>query len=141
MLPTQLARIDRLVGGTFAPGTNRILNRAARELKAYFEGELKRFSTPLHAPGTAFQTRVWEELNRIPYGATRSYAEVAAAIGRATAVRAVARANGDNRIAIMIPCHRVIGADGNLTGYGGGRWRKRRLLDLEGGGAGQRSLF
>jgi AraC family transcriptional regulator of adaptative response/methylated-DNA-[protein]-cysteine methyltransferase len=77
---------------------------------------------------------VWDGLRRIPYGETRSYAEQAAAIGRPDAVRAVARANGDNRIAIVIPCHRVVGSDGQLTGYGGGLWRKRWLLNLEAGG-------
>jgi AraC family transcriptional regulator of adaptative response/methylated-DNA-[protein]-cysteine methyltransferase len=76
---------------------------------------------------------VWDALRSIPYGETRSYGEVAEAIGRPTASRAVARANGDNRIAVLIPCHRVIGADGTLTGYGGGLWRKRRLLELESG--------
>ena len=82
-------------------------------------------------PGTDFQRSVWTELRRIRPGTTRSYGEVAESIGRATAVRAVARANGDNRIAILVPCHRVIGSDGSLTGYGGGLWRKQRLLELE----------
>jgi AraC family transcriptional regulator of adaptative response/methylated-DNA-[protein]-cysteine methyltransferase len=76
---------------------------------------------------------VWDELRRIPAGVTRSYGDIARAIGQPTAVRAVARANGHNRIAILIPCHRVIGSDGTLTGYGGGLWRKQRLLDLEAG--------
>ena len=81
--------------------------------------------------GTPFQLKVWRALRRIPAGRTRSYSELAACIGRPEAVRAVARANGDNRLAIIVPCHRVIGADGKLTGYGGGLWRKQRLLDLE----------
>jgi len=85
----------------------------------------------LRTPGTPFQQQVWDELRRIPPGTTLSYAALARALGRASAVRAVARANGDNRIAILIPCHRVIGADGRLRGYGGGVWRKRRLLELE----------
>ena len=77
------------------------------------------------------QRTVWKALKAIPYGTTSTYLEIAQAIGRPTAVRAVARANGDNRLAILIPCHRVIGSDGSLTGYGGGLWRKQRLLDLE----------
>ena len=101
------------------------------ELESYFQGGLTEFSVPLLTPGTDFQRSVWSRLRAIPSGATRSYAEIAAEIGRPTAVRAVARANGDNRIAILIPCHRVIGSDGTLTGYGGGLWRKRRLLEIE----------
>ena len=92
-----------------------------------------RFSVPLEASGTEFQQTVWKALQEIPYGSTASYGDLARNIGRPTAVRAVARANGDNRIAIMIPCHRVIGSDGTLTGYGGGLWRKQRLLELESG--------
>ena len=87
----------------------------------------------LLAPGTEFQRLVWSRLRAIPSGTTRTYAELAVEIGRPTAVRAVARANGDNRIAILIPCHRVVGSDGKLTGYGGGLWRKQRLLEIEQG--------
>jgi AraC family transcriptional regulator of adaptative response/methylated-DNA-[protein]-cysteine methyltransferase len=90
---------------------------------------------PLVAPGTPFEERVWSELRAIPRGETRSYEGLAAALGRPAAARAVGRANGMNRLAIVIPCHRVIGADGSLTGYGGGLWRKQRLLDLEASGA------
>ena len=86
---------------------------------------------PVAAPSTAFQQQVWAALRDIPYGQTVSYGELAATIGRPTAGRAVGKANGDNRLAIIIPCHRVIGADGRLTGYGGGKWRKQRLLKLE----------
>jgi O-6-methylguanine DNA methyltransferase len=100
-------------------------------VESYFAGDLRHFSIPLVAPGTEFQRTVWDELRRIPFGETRSYADVARAIGRPSAVRAVARANGDNRMAIFIPCHRVVGSDGRLTGYGGGLWRKQHLLDLE----------
>ncbi len=85
--------------------------------------------------GTDFQMRVWNELRRIPSGTTTSYGQIAKAIGQPSAVRAVARANGENRVAIIIPCHRVIGSDGTLVGYGGGLWRKRKLLELEGRGA------
>ncbi len=102
------------------------------QLKSYFEGKLTSFSVPVDAPGTPFQQRVWAQLRAIPHGQTRSYLDVAKALGRPTATRAVARANGDNRIAILIPCHRVIGSDGTLTGYGGGLWRKESLLRLEG---------
>ena len=91
-----------------------------------------RFDVPITTPGTEFQQKVWSELREIPFGITRSYAEQAKRIGQPAAVRAVARANGDNRIAILIPCHRVIGSDGKLTGYGGGLWRKQKLLEIEG---------
>ncbi len=89
------------------------------------------FDVPLQLPGTDFQVKVWEELMKIPFGSTRSYKEQAIALNNPKAVRAVARANGDNRIAIIIPCHRVIGSDGKLVGYGGGVWRKQYLLNLE----------
>src|SRR5688572_12776430 len=112
--------------------SNDIILRIGKELDAYFAGELREFTVPLETPGSPFQRAVWEELLRIPYGETRSYGEQARRLGQPLEmVRAVGRANGDNRIAIVIPCHRVIGADGKLTGYGGGLWRKRRLLDLE----------
>ncbi len=110
-----------------------MLERVERELAAYFRGELRAFDVPLELPGTAFQQEVWAALRRVPWGETRSYAQLASAVGRPGAHRAVARANGDNRIAIVVPCHRIVGADGSLTGYGGGLWRKRRLLELEGG--------
>lgn len=103
-----------------------------RELASYFAGERQEFTVPLAPMGTVFQRAVWAELRRIPYGTTISYAVLAERIGRPTACRAVAGANGDNRLAIVIPCHRVIGKDGTLTGYGGGLWRKQRLLELEG---------
>jgi AraC family transcriptional regulator of adaptative response/methylated-DNA-[protein]-cysteine methyltransferase len=131
MLEEQLKRVARLLPGPLTPGRHVLLDRTGDELRRYFAGELREFTVPLAAPGSEFQRRVWDGLRRIPYGATRSYAEQAAAIGRPDAVRAVARANGDNRIAIVIPCHRVVGSDGRLTGYGGGLWRKRWLLNLE----------
>jgi methylated-DNA-[protein]-cysteine S-methyltransferase len=106
---------------------------AAEQLRSYFAGELREFDLPLHPRGTPFQRRVWEALGEIPYGATISYAELAAAVGRPGAARAVGAANGRNPIAVVIPCHRVIGASGALTGYGGGLGRKRLLLDLERG--------
>jgi methylated-DNA-[protein]-cysteine S-methyltransferase len=104
---------------------------AADQLRAYFAGELRDFDLPLAPRGTAFQRAVWNALRAVPYGRTVGYGELAARIGRPGAARAVGAANGRNPIAIVIPCHRVIGADGTLTGYGGGLARKRRLLDLE----------
>jgi O-6-methylguanine DNA methyltransferase len=101
------------------------------ELSAYFDGQLRNFTLPLQASGTAFQEAVWQVLLQIPYGQMLSYADVARRIGQPDAVRAVGRANGDNRMAIIVPCHRVVGSDGKLTGYGGGLWRKKFLLSLE----------
>jgi AraC family transcriptional regulator of adaptative response/methylated-DNA-[protein]-cysteine methyltransferase len=139
MLEKQIDSLARRLGGVAVPRTNEVLDRTEDELSRYFEGELREFTVPLLAPGTPFQEQVWTVLQTIPFGHTRSYGEQARLIGRPTATRAVARANGDNRIAIIIPCHRVVGADGKLTGYGGGLWRKKFLLNLErrvaGGGA------
>ena len=131
MLATQFARLARLLGCTFEMSDAPVLAEARRELAEYFEGRRRAFDLPLEMAGTPFQQRVWQELTTIPAGKTRSYAQQAAAIGRPTAQRAVARANGDNRIAIVIPCHRVIGSDGSMTGYGGKVWRKRKLLERE----------
>jgi methylated-DNA-[protein]-cysteine S-methyltransferase len=110
-----------------------VLAAAVEQLEAYFAGDLKDFDLPLAAAGTPFQQRVWAELVRIPYGETCSYMEVAERLGDRKAVRAVGLANGRNPIAIVVPCHRVIGANGKLTGYAGGLWRKERLLSLERG--------
>jgi methylated-DNA-[protein]-cysteine S-methyltransferase len=115
------------------PG-NPLLAEAIRQLHAYFAGQLRRFELPLDLAGTEFQRRVWLELTRIPYGETRTYQEMARAIGSPKAVRAVGAANGANPVAIVVPCHRVIGANGKLVGYGGGLPLKRRLLGLERGG-------
>lgn len=112
-------------------GDDKIIARTRRELDAYFAGKLRAFTVALAPQGTEFQQRVWKALLQIPYGATRSYGEQAAAIGAPNASRAVGLANGRNPIAIIIPCHRVIGANGSLTGYGGGMARKQHLLDLE----------
>lgn len=128
----QIETMKRRFKAGAAPGQHRHLATLRRELSAYFAGGLRRFTVPLAVRGTEFQVKVWEALRRIPHGQTRSYATVAGEVGRPSAVRAVARANGDNRIAIIIPCHRVIGSDGSLTGYGGGLWRKERLLEIEG---------
>jgi methylated-DNA-[protein]-cysteine S-methyltransferase len=103
----------------------------ARALERYFAGQLRAFELPLAAAGTPFQKRVWDELVRIPYGVTIGYAELARRIGSPRAVRAVGGANGANPIPILVPCHRVIGSDGSLTGFGGGIARKQALLELE----------
>ena len=115
---------------------NPLLVEAARQLRAWFSGILREFDLPLDPHGTPFQQRVWREVAEIPYGRTRSYQQIAAAIGSPRAVRAVGAANGANPLPIIIPCHRVIGANGNLTGYGGGLALKRRLLEMEGSLAG-----
>lgn len=108
------------------------MTQAANELHDYFAGAKRVFQVPLDLRGTDFQIAVWNELRKIPYGETRSYAQIADAIGKPKAVRAVGAANGSNPIAIIVPCHRVIGAGGKLTGYGGGLPLKKRLLELEG---------
>ncbi|WP_329306063.1 methylated-DNA--[protein]-cysteine S-methyltransferase [Streptomyces sp. NBC_01260] len=104
-----------------------------RQLDAYFAGELREFDLPLDLDGTPFQRTVWAELQRIPYGETRSYGELAEILGKPGASRAVGLANGKNPVGIIVPCHRVIGASGSLTGYGGGLDRKQRLLAFENG--------
>jgi len=110
-----------------------LLAEAARQLDAYFAGELREFDLPLRPNGTPFQLAVWDALREIPYGQTASYADVARRIGRPTAARAVGHANGRNPLAVVVPCHRVIGSDGSLTGYSGGLEMKRVLLTLEAG--------
>jgi AraC family transcriptional regulator of adaptative response/methylated-DNA-[protein]-cysteine methyltransferase len=131
MLDTQLKRLRERMGRVFLPGDHPLMKQVKQELDAYFEGSLRKFTVPLQAPGTVFQESVWDALQTIPYGETRSYADIANTIDHAEAVRAVGRANGDNRIAIIIPCHRVVGSAGELTGYGGGLWRKEYLLAME----------
>jgi len=115
---------------------NPLLLEAARQLRAYFAGALREFQLRLDMQGTDFQKRVWRQLTTIPYGETRSYSQIAEAIGSPNAVRAVGAANGANPIAIVVPCHRVIGTSGKLVGYGGGLPLKKRLLELEEKGAG-----
>lgn len=131
MLETQLNTLHKRLGAVYLYGDNDILAQTKAQLAAYFDGSLTRFTIALDTPGTEFQNEVWKVLQRIPYGQTQSYAAQAREIGRPRAVRAVAAANGHNRIAIIIPCHRVIGSDGSLTGYGGGMPRKRWLLAHE----------
>ena len=131
MLESEFADLQKRLSAVLLPGKNEFTEEAVRQIQEYFAGTRKTFSVPLHAPGTEFQQRVWAALREIPFGEMRSYGEIASAIGDPKAVRAVGTANGMNRIAIMIPCHRVIGADGALTGYGGGLWRKDWLLKHE----------
>jgi methylated-DNA-[protein]-cysteine S-methyltransferase len=120
---------------TFGTRDESPFGAAIDQLEAYFAGELKEFTVELRLNGTEFQRRVWDSLRRIPYGETRSYGELADALGNPGASRAVGLANGKNPIGIIVPCHRVVGANGGLTGYGGGLDRKQRLLDFESGTA------
>lgn len=131
MLETQVKTLRRRLKAELVPGTNEHFEALNLQIAEYFAGTRTEFDLPLILTGTPFQQEVWQGLREIPYGETRSYGEQAANLGRPHAVRAVARANGENRIAIIIPCHRVVGKDGRLTGYGGGLWRKRYLLDHE----------
>jgi AraC family transcriptional regulator, regulatory protein of adaptative response / methylated-DNA-[protein]-cysteine methyltransferase len=131
MLPSQFKALTRRTKCVFVPGANGVLDRITAQLSEYFAGVRTAFDIPISTPGTEFQNLVWAELQKIPPGETASYKDIARRVGRPTAVRAVAKANGDNRIALVVPCHRVIGSDGSLTGYGGGLWRKRALLALE----------
>lgn len=128
----------RAIDESWLPDTAGVLARVRGELDEYFAGRLKRFTTPVVFEGTPFQHSVWSELCRIPYGETISYMELANRIKNPKAVRAVGLANGANPIAIIVPCHRVIGANGSLTGFGGGLPTKRALLELE---SGQRTLL
>ena len=118
---------------TFGRRDDDVLAEAREQLTAYFAGELRDFDLPLAPLGTPFQVDVWEALRRVPYGRTCTYGELAAAVGRPTAVRAVGAANGRNPISIVVPCHRVVGANGKLIGYAGGLDRKTALLSLEQG--------
>lgn len=123
----------RVPAGAHPDDGDPVLGEAATQLDAYFAGRLERFDLPLRPVGTEFQRTVWAALCAIPYGTTTTYGVLAERIGRPRAVRAVGLANGRNPLAVVVPCHRVIGADGRLTGYAGGLDRKRALLDLETG--------
>jgi methylated-DNA-[protein]-cysteine S-methyltransferase len=150
--PLRWHRVDSPIGELLLVGDRRALSRlqlsprslppearhdpdafgdVEAQLNAYFAGELTEFDVPLAPSGSDFQLRVWAQLLAIPYGETASYGKIAAAVGRPDAVRAVGATNGRNPIAVIVPCHRVIGADGSLVGYGGGLARKRQLLELE----------
>lgn len=133
-LEMQIAQVRARTGLAVIPAAHPVLAQTERELAAYFAGELRDFTVALDPQGTPFERATWDRLLKIPYGETCSYAQMARDIGRPGAARAIGRANGANRIAIIIPCHRVIRADGALCGYGGGVERKRWLLDLEGWG-------
>ncbi|WP_057938008.1 bifunctional transcriptional activator/DNA repair enzyme AdaA [Algoriphagus resistens] len=135
MLETELKSLCKLLNAVIVQGENEHFKVLEHELSEYFAGKRKSFNTPLFTPGSEFRNRVWQALQQIPFGTTRSYLEQAKAIGKPEAVRAVANANGMNRISILIPCHRVVGTDGSLTGYGGGIWRKQWLLNMEKGAA------
>ncbi|MEU8618492.1 methylated-DNA--[protein]-cysteine S-methyltransferase [Streptomyces sp. NPDC048623] len=126
---------------TFGEPDPRPFTEAVRQLDAYFAGELTEFDLPLNLTGTPFQLRVWEQLRLIPYGETRTYGELAEALGSPGASRAVGLANGKNPVTIIVPCHRVIGSGGSLTGYGGGLDRKKRLLAFEAGAGEPDALF
>jgi O-6-methylguanine DNA methyltransferase len=130
MIGAQLASVRRRIGPT-VEGRAALLDALESQLAQYFSGERQDFDLPLDMPGSAFQERVWSELRRIPYGHTISYRELADRVDAGGAYRAVGRANGSNRLAIIVPCHRVIAAGGGLGGYGGGLPAKRWLLDLE----------
>ncbi len=130
-LPAELTRLKNATASEIIMGRAAPIDRVEGELRDYFAGRRQHFTTPLAEFGSAFTRGVWEALRAIPSGEVRSYSAIGAAIGRPTASRAVARANGANQIAILIPCHRVIGADGSLTGYGGGLWRKQWLIEHE----------
>lgn len=132
-LEEQSAALKKRFNSAIVPGTNEWIEKLDIQLAEYFKGERKNFDVPLIYPGTPFEEKVWNALLKIPYGETRSYEELARTIGSPLGQRAVGRANGLNRIAIVIPCHRVVNKSGELGGYGGGLWRKQRLLELETG--------
>lgn len=147
-LPRERAFLERHYGCTIeddpagrVPVADDLIDRVREQLDAYFAGERRAFDFPLDTPGTEFQNRVWRALLEIPFGETRSYGELATTIGSPGGARAVGMANGANRIAIVVPCHRVIESGGGLRGYGGGLERKRFLLDLEQGTSGSGTLF
>lgn len=133
--------VERYAGAAAELGADARTQALGAEIDAYFTGQLQDFDTQLDLVGTPFQKSVWQALLAIPYGQTRSYGQQAHQINHPAATRAVAAANGQNKIAVIVPCHRVIGSDGRLTGYGGGLPRKEWLLQLERSGAVPRDLF
>jgi len=132
-LQKQMDALARVVDAPLEVGRSPIHKQIEEEMHAYLRHDIKAFETPICAPGTPFQEMVWDYLRSIPYGRTVSYGDMAVRLGVPQGQRAVGKANGDNRIAVVIPCHRVVTFDGNLGGYAGGLWRKRILLDLEAG--------
>jgi AraC family transcriptional regulator of adaptative response/methylated-DNA-[protein]-cysteine methyltransferase len=131
MLETEFRDLQQLLKAKILIGENQHIKQAKKELKEYFDGKRKVFEVPLHTPGTDFQQKAWKALLHIPFGKTTTYQAQAETLLPPTAARAIARANGCNRISIIVPCHRIIGKDGHLTGYGGGIERKRWLIDFE----------
>ena len=138
MLETQIRRLEKYHSGRLLQGHREIFLNLNDQMIEYFDGKRKVFEVPLDLRGTAFQLSVWNELKKIPFGSVRSYGEQAQSLGNIRKVRAVAGANGDNPVSIIVPCHRVLGADGSMTGYGGRIWRKEVLLRLE---SDQKELF
>ncbi|MBU0982732.1 MAG: methylated-DNA--[protein]-cysteine S-methyltransferase [candidate division Zixibacteria bacterium] len=132
-VPHIKARVEKRYRAQLIEGHHDHLDLLERELEQYFEGTLHSFTVPIFLKGTAFERLTWDHLLSIPYGSTLAYGEMAAQLGKPGAARAVGRANGANYLSIVVPCHRVIEAGGGLRGYGGGLWRKERLLDLEAG--------
>ena len=134
MLETEFRDLQKTLKANILIGENNHTKQLKKEIKEYFDGKRTSFDVALHTPGTEFQNQVWNSLKQIQYGTTTSYNQLAARLNKPTAIRSVARANGFNRISIVVPCHRVIGKDGNLTGYGGGIERKKWLIDFENDG-------
>ncbi|TAL68616.1 MAG: methylated-DNA--[protein]-cysteine S-methyltransferase [Bacteroidetes bacterium] len=130
-LPKELEDLKILLNAEIVEGEHDLIAQTKIQIDEYFQGKRKEFSIKLNTPGTEFQKQVWSVLIDIPYGNTRTYKNQAAKLGNPSSIRAVGKANGENRIAIIIPCHRVIGANGDLIGYGGGLWRKHYLLEFE----------
>lgn len=130
-LEQEVSKLKSQMNAALIPGNNAPLQSIEKELKSYFSGHLKKFNTPIHFMGTSFQQMVWHALTLIPYGETRSYAKQAQTIGKPSAFRAVANANGKNLLAVIVPCHRIINSSGTLGGYAGGISRKKWLLDFE----------
>jgi AraC family transcriptional regulator of adaptative response/methylated-DNA-[protein]-cysteine methyltransferase len=131
LLEQELRQIADAFKAPLVQGGNPHFDTLKKQIEQYFKGERRDFDIPLDLVGTDFQKHVWRSLLKIPYGSTTTYAQQAGLLGKPSAVRAVANANGKNKISIILPCHRVIGADGALTGYGGGIWRKKKLLAFE----------
>jgi len=131
MLPSELEDLAKMLNTEVREGRHKYLRQVKKELKEYFSGKRKEFTVPLVTPGSDFQRSVWNVLLKIPYGSTRTYQQQADILKNPGSVRAAAHANGTNRVAIIIPCHRVIGSDGKLVGYGGGLERKKWLLNHE----------
>ena len=131
MLETEFRDLQKALNSEILVGENIHIKQLRKEIKEYFNGERKMFQVALHTPGTDFQNEVWNALKKIPFGSTSTYQQQAININKPNAIRAVAKANGFNRISIVVPCHRIIGKNGNLTGYGGGIERKKWLIEFE----------